>query len=765
MKDSTGPSQPVGGSEPEAGAASSLQRIRQELDHLQDSLWQKDKRLAQREKDLRALAQQLEARGRELDAAARRLAEDRRRLEAQQNELRRQERFVDQAHNLEQILARREALLTDRERTMRQTMEELKRQGRDLERQRKELLAGGASLHGTMAAWKAAEQTAKRLLVVIALSTLAAVAVHTAIRPTYLVEAAWRRTDGRKLAADTVRNALADPSLLKQTATRPAGRTPPPAEIREAILRFGEGTGELCAAWHTRQPQALAAAVNALGPATARAIGPIPGDGRSRGPSDEARLLERRDALLRKIEAIPPATRPAATQPAPPTTWLPALARQAQQLTASRRAAKEELEGVRIQLARVQRATTQPDGAPADTASISEDIRQAALAADAEYSRASRRLAGQYETVRALLKPAFAAAQTSLVEVQQALGELTTAISSALRDPPDEGAAAELDAMANETARFVEQARTFEKTWVALARDIETAEDPLAKQAATEAAVREFIRSCDLAVTSLDQKTRALGEGGRQITKRLVVRSALTRTLARLEQARRSLTGRLEAATRQGSFRLEAAVRAALGLREAMRARAGQIDADLRARTTEQMRQSRERQIAELHRREQTLRIHIDELTDSLAEIQTGMQEQFARWTDSIAVMERQLDEDRRRQQLAAELAAIDRNLDSLRSSARDDGGPVQFVPASYAPRPVNQPLRLLCSFLAAAAVLAISTCVAYPRVRSRLRVTASAVYGSVRRGRSATSDTMPATSPVPNNSQGKPPGTPPAAI
>jgi chromosome segregation ATPase len=754
MTDSAGQPQGSGEAGLERGAISAMRRIREELDLLQESLSAKDVRLGEREGQLNALAARLDVKARELATLNELINKERGKLQAKEAELRKQEGFVSRARDLEEALRKREASLTLRERAMRRTLEALKRQARELDDQRRELRRSALRSHPALAMQPLPPPGAWRLPVVMVLAVAAAAGVYAAIRPVYLVQAAWERPDGGTLTIDTVRNALSDPRVKSQIpAGRPevAGLTSPPG----AAWSADQHNHSIRVACRTRDPLDANRVLNACGQASLTALNrsPVPDP----SADEAARLTESRRKLRRELAevTIPPAAPTTGT--APSAGSVEALLTRVDELAASRQTVKTQLASVRAKLAAVSTRPIDSDAA------IPEAVRSEAHTADPELSQARRRLKDQQETVRSLLASALTAAQPRLGEMRRALEELISDTTTQRQNPPDPEAGAELDAIQADAAKAKDRLEAFTKVWSEAAAGLKQAADPLAVQRTIETSVKEYVAASSADTASLERGVRAIGEAGSQITKRLVVRAALMKTLRRVTEAHRELAARLDDATAAASFRLEVAMQAAGGASETIAARLNVIDANLRERFASQAKQARQRDLEQLRQQEQTLAAKAAELTDSLVPAQGALQELTRRWAGSLERIEKRQEAYARRNRLQDELTRIDERLTALREAAARKPAIVRFVSASFSPEPVNRSARIAWSALAALLVLGIGSVVAIPALMARLRWAAitAASWLTFRKG-GAPPPVVPSErngrSPQPPTTNGRPP-------
>jgi len=724
-----------------------MRRIRDELDRLQESLSEKDVRLGERERQLNALAATLEARQRELATLNDLIQREREKLQAKEAELRKQEGFVSRARDLEEALRRREASLTLRERAMRRTLEALKRQGRDLDQQRRELRRSVLRNHPAITMQALAEPATWRIPLVLAVAVLAAAAVYVVIPPMYRVQAAWERTDDGALDIEAVRKAVASagaadgrPAAFPTTA--PSARWTADGRNRRVLLEFA-----------TQDPAGAGRSLNARGQESLNVLGK--GEAAGRATADEAaRLAKRRGELLRELERLRAAEQPATTTTAPSAEALDAMAKRASELAATRKTVLAQLADVRSKLAE---ATTHP--APV-AVEIPEAERSAAQADDVELAQARRRLKEQDETIRALLADAFSAAEPTLGEMRRALSELVTIAETQRQNPPDAEAASELDTIREEAAQAGDRLEAFGKGWAAARTALKQSPDVLAEQRAIEASVKEYAAASAAGLASLERRTQAIGEAGAQITKRLVVRAALMKSLRRIAEAHRELISRLGRATLDSNFRLQAAVQSAAAAVDTINARIGVIDAALRDRIVSRARQDRQRTAADLRQEEKTLAARAAELTDSLIPLQESIAAAARQWAAFVVRAAQQQEARREQDRLRDELARVGERLDALRGAAVGHAPAVRFVPASYSPRPINGMERIGWSLLAGLVVLAVGLIVASPSLMAWIWSRAAARLADRRRrepgaARLPPADARDSTPPAPGAPDG----------
>ncbi len=707
-----------------------MRRIRDELDRLQESLSAKDIRLGEREKQLDALAATLEARQRELTTLNDLIQREREKLQAKEAELRKQEGFVSRARDLEEALRRREASLTLRERAMRRTLEALKRQGRELDQQRRELRRSVLRNHPAITMQALAKPATWRIPLVLAVAVLAAAAVYMVIPATYRVEAAWERTDDGVLDAEAVRRAVASARVADGRAaafptSAPSARWTVDGRNRRVLLEFA-----------TRDPVGAGRSLNARGQESVHVLGEGEAAGRAAG-DEAARLRKRRAELLQELERMRVAGQPATTATAPSAESLDVMTKRANELAATRKAVLAQLADVRAKLAG---ATTQP--APA-AVEIPDSERSAAQADDVELGQARRRLKEQDEAIRALLADAFSAAEPTLGEMRRALNELVTVAGTQGQSPPDAEAASELDTIRDEAAQARDRLEAFGKTWTAARTALKQSPDSLAGQRAIEASVKEYAAASAAGIAQLERRVQAIGEAGSQITKRLVVRAALMKSLRRVAEAHRELMSRLGRATLESNFRLRAAVESAAAAVDTINARISVIDAALRDRIASRARQDRQRTAADLRQEEQRLAAKAAELTDSLTPLQESIAAAARQWAALVARAAQQQEARREQDRVREELARVGERLDALREAAAGRAPAVRFIPASYSPRPINWMERIGWSSLAGLVVLAIGLIVASPALMAWIWSRAAARLPGRRRRE-------PGASPVP---------------
>ncbi len=699
---------------------SAMRRIREELDRLQGSLAEEGGRLQDREAQLSDLAARLDARQKELAALGEQIARERRELEQQREDLQKQADVVARAQELERVIQLREQSLAERERAMRRTLEELKRQGRDLERQRREHRRSLLREHPAIAPPVVERGGSWRGPAVVAVAVLTAVIVYAAIRPTYLVQAAWERTDGGALAVEAVRRGLSDPAV-RAAVGLPAGGLPPwlkeGRDTRWSAVRQS-GVERVLVEYRAGDPQAAVRELNAWGAASPAAIERVAEAGRAAPrPADEvARLLKQRDELRRRWAAAAPRGTTSASAPAsaPSAASVEALLTRLDELVVTWQTAKAEHAAVQTRLAAL---TTRPTAA----AAIPESVRAEAYAADPELVRARRRLKEQQSIVRSLLGNAFAEAPPRFGELRRALDELVAAADTHRRTPPDPEAAAELEAIRDGAARMKERLEAFVARWSAAANAFKEASDPVAEQRKVEALAKDHLAASPAELAAIEQRVQAVGDGGAQLTKRLVVRSSLARVLQRVQTAQQDLTAHLNSVVVASSFRLETAVRAATGAAETVAGRTASIDAGLAERSLVGEKENRQREIDELRRQEQPLAAKVADAADAIVPAEAALREVTRRWIASLQAEEQVAAAERERSRLRDEIMAIDERLVAAREAAARVP-PIRFVPASYAPRAINHSVRAAWSLSTAVEVLVAGLLLTSAPTRARFR-------------------------------------------
>ncbi len=712
---SNGGEQPQDASRPVSpgSAASAVGRIRDELDRLQDSLAQKEAHLDQREAQLNAAAAQLEARGRELAAYAQRLAQQRAQIEAERGDVLSQRSVIAQAQELERTLKLREASLCERERTMRRVLEKLKRQGRVLRRQRREHRRAVLNALPALTNRAPPAKASWRPAGVVAVATLVGLAVFALVPPVYSVRAEWERPDGSGLPIERVRAALADPAVRASAAPLLDPRT---------TWTPGRGPHTAIAEHRTRYPLETVRQVNEAAlaslPALRRSLAPQSSHG-----EEVARLTTRRNELERELAT---ATRPGSTAP----TTLPAagavniLLARVDELAAQRQATQAEWQDVRARLAE---AATRP--AEADVVVPAED-RDRAQAADVELTQARRRWQENQEAVRSLLAEALRAAEPRFAAARRAIDEFVEAVESNRQSPPDPEAADELRAIQDEATKWRDRLAAMAAFWATARATTQPASDAIPRQRKLESAAQEYMAAADAQLKALEDRVQAIGEGGSQITKRVVVRSSLKKSLRQLSESHRELAARIKAviAGSGGNFRLEAALRGAAGAGETIAARTAAIDARLIQQYREQARQEHEQRVNDLQRREQELAAKVSELTDAVVPAQAALQKLTRRWVASLADADRVLRAGLRRERLREERADVEARLEALRREAAAQAVEVRFTPACVDPRPINQRSRLTWALVTAAEVLVLGLLLTAPGTRARLTRLAGAL-------------------------------------
>lgn len=711
-----------------------MRRIREELDHLQESLSAKDVRLDEREEQLNALAARLDAKGRELATLNDLINQERQKLQAKDAELRKQEGFVSRARDLEEALRNREASLTLRERAMRRTLEALKRQARELEQQQRELRRSALRNHPAIAMRALTTPATWRIPLVVAVAVLAAAGVYSAIPASYRVHATWARTDGGPLPVDAVRKVFTN--AVTAVKPPPAPRAAIPTNAPAASWTADKATQGVSLEFAARDPVAAGRTVNTCGQASLAVL--ERSDAADAPTADDVeRLRQQREQLRQALGRTQVPVEPANTTTTPSAGSVEAMITRVDELAASRQTIRTQLAATRAKLATI---ATRPADADIE---IAPAVRSEAHAADAELTQARRRLKDQQETVRALLASAFAAAEPSIGEARRAIDELLTNTNTYRQNPPDAEAGGELDALHDEAAKAKDRLDAFANNWSAARAALKQAPDPVAAQRTIETTVKEYVAASAAETASLERRIQAIGETGSQITKRLVVRAGLTKSLRRLTEAHRDLVDRIDNVTAAANFRLEAAIQTATGAGETISARVGVIDADLRERFGSRAKQDRERQVAELHQEEQTLTAKAADLTDSLVPAQQALQELTRRWLVSLARTGQRQAAERERNRLRDELAQVDERLEAIRVAAAAKVIPVRFIPASYSPQPINRGTRLGWSVLAALIASGLGLLLADPGLRASVRDGTTRAFGILTHRKSRSNGTI----------------------
>jgi len=693
---------------PDLNVASTVQRIRGELDRLQESLSAREDRLALRRKELDALAAELAARQavlaereKQLNALADRVAREKRDVQRRLEELEKQEGFVARAADLERALAQREASLTQREQAMRRTLEEIREQGRALERQRREL----SRQAGRTRAIPAAPPHRWRVVALGVTAVLAGGAAYELAPSRYAVQAAWVRMDGSAAEVESIRGHAAAAMTAAGSGLRP-----------EALIWWLDGrSGRVLVQAESRDPAQTAADINAWGPIVARASSAAALT--TTRAADELRELEtRREALRRGLASAAPSRPSSSRAAAPSSNEVEAMWAKADALAKARRSVAERLGATRNELSRLARPADQ------ERITIPQAVRDSACAADAEWTQARRRCKEQHEIIRAAVRDGFAAASRRLVECRQALDALAAAAASHAQEPPDAQAGEQLESIRMEAVALKGRVEAIGRR---LAGDVDgliSAEDPVAAHRAIEPVIREFATDSAGAVAALERRVREIGEAGAQLTKRLVVRAALMKNVQAVLAAHRQAVASLESLTTGGNFRLDAAVQKALGAAETIRARAEVIEATLRAQQAEQARQERQRRIEELRREEQELAARLAEQTETVVAAQETMQQTIRRWAASLEQERQRQEAERRRHEILDELVAVEQRIGRLGEKAAAPGPGLRFEPAWYRPQPVNTATRAALSVACGLFVFAAGLLLTDARARGRIR-------------------------------------------
>ncbi|MBN1491714.1 MAG: hypothetical protein JXA69_17510, partial [Phycisphaerae bacterium] len=423
------------------------------------------------------------------------------------------------AHTREQALERREAELAKREETVRERIADLARAEQELEDHRHRLAAALPPPPATPEPALAPSPktpppaTARRsvpLVLGAAIAVVAATLTYTAIAPTYDVRSEWQRTDGAPLPIEVMR----DIALASQASPEDG------FDVQGVRWIQDETTATVVATFRTRDPVRFSTAINtrahAALPAIAEALFPD-----APAADTVATLMRQRDALRDELAALPPTDTSAEATVA--RDELDRLLADMNELAAAREATSQEL--ARVQTAKT--AIEQPASRPTTAnAGITPDEREQAFAADRELSQASQRLTAELTAIRAHLNEAITAARPKLGEARRGLDAFLQETRTQREAPPDTSAETELDAIGAEANRLAGQIATLDETLAEAETELTRIADPTMTQRAIETAVKAYTAASGAAMASLTQRVQALGDGGEQLTKRLVARSA-----------------------------------------------------------------------------------------------------------------------------------------------------------------------------------------------------------------------------------------------
>lgn len=686
-----------------------MRRIREELDALQASLTNKDARLHEKEESLHAASIALESKQKELAIAAEQLAGQRAELDRKQAEVEKQESFVARARELERTLQLRETSLVDRERAMRRTLQELKRQAHDLERQRREHRRVVLKDHPAVSPRPVERRPSWRIPAVVLAAALAGLLVFAFVRPAYRVQMAWEHSRGGVLSLDVVRDAF-----VRGTAHSGIESLAAIVADNRDTRWWQDSPQRVTLECRTRDPAALSRSLNTIGADLTAALA-ASGLPVTRPAGEIARLAQRRDELRAELSLA--STRAAVEPPAsevPTLASVEAMLARVDELASARRTAKAELAAIRSALTEVATRPVQADPA------VVESLRTAAQTKDAILTQARRRLREQQEAVRSLLRDATGGVPPAINRCTRALEEMLTGVAAAMQSPPDEAAADELAAIRAEGIQLKEGLAGLSKAVHATANALQETADPLAEQQKIEAVVKEYAAASETRLASLARRVQAIGEGGVQITKRLVVRAALAKDQRQVGDSHREVMERAKMTVAAANFRLEAAVRAAAGAHETIAARTAVIDSALAGEASARAAQERDRRTKELQPQEQALAARVSELTDALIPAEAALQELTRRLVRTLDLRERRYDAEQRRLATREEIARIETRLAALQEPATP-APDVRFVSASYSPTPANQGVRIAWGLLTFVEILVVGLLAGNAAIRAWL--------------------------------------------
>lgn len=625
-----------------SNAARLLEEIRERMERLEGHLSLRERRLVRIERALREADAKLQAErarfSQERDSVEKGLSQ---RLQDRERQLEESARAVQEHQARAAALAARErefagrvAQLTRERDATAGELASVRTELAEQQRKRQELESQIEDIHRRRAEWEAAATSAvrppaaTRALLASALDDTWRSRIERRIEP---VRRWWQKlTPGQKATATTAAVALpvmcllvAITAFVRHPATyRVAGwvtaqprdakalagmaaEVPAPAGV-EIRAREAEAVVEFVATTRDREAAARAvdsASLTLLDKAAALAT----------RPASPPERVAQRDMLLNRLRELDvSSTRPAVTdvadtRPAPPAdpetllaSWQTALNR--------RKSLADELSGLAAQLNRKppEPGTIQP----------STERLQAALAGDSRL-QADTDVLGQREGQLAdALRRAMDAARPAMDGLTKALADTDTFLAETLKSPQDQDVAESLQVIRTALGNWGKAAGSLARTWQdeRAALDKGTAAEPSARQAAVETSVRQFQEGTGNSLALLQKALDAIGQGGDEPTKRLVLRNGLAQKLQPALEARDALLAGVRQATAAGNVELANLAQNINGLRGQVKDRRARIEEALRQVVRAEAQTAYENDMA-------TLRARRDEATRKAAEL------------------------------------------------------------------------------------------------------------------------------------------------